>query len=692
MSRQDRTSKAKGAPIPGKSQAKTTVATATPALLQRAQMTPSSLSPNDVKHLQRTIGNRATVGLLSRALPIQTKLTLGPAVDKYEQEADQVAAQVVRQIDREPVQRQEDEEIQMKSFASLQRQEEDEALQMKPLAASVHRLQRTPVEPIRRAFVLQRADIEEEEMVQGKYEHGPEGGEVEPSVTRQIQAARGGGRPLDEGVRSSMESGFGADFSNVRVHTGTQADTLNRSLNARAFTVGRDIFFKGGEYNAGSSGGKKLLAHELTHTVQQGAAGVQRDTVQRMAFENTNWNSATSARISSGGGGGVFILNDGGKEPIVVKANETFAEEGRLFSELFQNTFVDTNMDQAGGRKGKEWTMSAPGTRIAQGPEMQLIRDTIDRLLPDSENDPRIARGKAAIVDPQVPTTIYSYASGEDFSKFLYPAKRNEQQPKSAKQRLKAVSELWKGPGLLTLLGRATALDIFTGNSDRMIEFNAENFMVEIGKKKKTVTLIDNIYDAHLAGGTFAGKDAFDQWTAKRILSDAIEEGIMIPVEALRAGQYTELAQTVLAFFTSNLAFNEQSLFKGISAEMKVGIQKQLPQMIEWFSTGLQAGFRALLQAVAAVEQRMIDQPLQGRDAEILTNLIARKQYLLGMDANLAWQTAVRQVNEILNPQQAWQAPQMDRGNNRAGVRIGGRRRQPPQVPNRANRPVLNHN
>lgn len=246
-----------------------------PLLLQRAYADPSTLTPNNVQQLQRTVGNRATVQLLNRALPIQAKLTLGAANDHYEQEADQVAEQVVRKLDSKTVQRHDDEEeLQMKPLSTVQRHSEDEAVQAKPVAASISKLQRTWAQPTR-SFVINR-EVEEEEMLQGKYEHGPEGGEVEPGVTRQIQAARGGGRPLDDGVRGSMESGFGADFSNVRVHTGTQADSLNRSLNARAFTVGSDIFFKGGEYNPGSSGGKKLLAHELTHTVQQGAAQAKR--------------------------------------------------------------------------------------------------------------------------------------------------------------------------------------------------------------------------------------------------------------------------------------------------------------------------------------------------------------------------------------------------------------------------------
>ena len=209
--------------------------TSQPALLQRAQTAPETLSTANILSLQRTIGNRATIGLLSRSTGLQAKLKLGPAGDKYEQEADHVADQVVRHMDHS-----------------------------QPTDTDVQR------------------HVDEEEMAQMKPLHGAEGGEVESSVAQQIQSARGGGQPLNDGIRAKMEQGFGADFSGVRVHTGGQADTLNRSLNARAFTVGNDVFFGKGQYNPGSSSGQQLLAHELTHTVQQGAAGVQRQTVQRL--------------------------------------------------------------------------------------------------------------------------------------------------------------------------------------------------------------------------------------------------------------------------------------------------------------------------------------------------------------------------------------------------------------------------
>jgi hypothetical protein len=101
---------------------------------------------------------------------------------------------------------------------------------------------------------------------------GPAGGPVPSDVETGIEAARGGGSALDSVVRARMEQGFGSDFSGVRVHAGSEAASLSGALGARAFTTGQDVFFGAGQYDPGSSGGRELLAHELTHVVQQGGA------------------------------------------------------------------------------------------------------------------------------------------------------------------------------------------------------------------------------------------------------------------------------------------------------------------------------------------------------------------------------------------------------------------------------------
>ena len=183
-----------------------------------------------VRQLQRNFGNRYVSRLLDHvsqrnSTGIQTKMTVGPSGDKYEREADQIAKQVLGQMKGSGEQ-------------SVQRQGmEEEELQMKPLQRQI----------------------------------GMEGGEVGPELEQSIERSRGKGQALPENLRRSMEGPFGEDFSGVRVHTDAQAHDLNDSVSARAFTTGQDIFFRKGEYNPGSDGGKQILAHELTHVVQQGA-------------------------------------------------------------------------------------------------------------------------------------------------------------------------------------------------------------------------------------------------------------------------------------------------------------------------------------------------------------------------------------------------------------------------------------
>ena len=96
-------------------------------------------------------------------------------------------------------------------------------------------------------------------------------GQVHPAVQSEINASRGGGASLDGGVQDRFSDSLG-DLSDVRVHTDDTADQLNRSVSARAFATGSDVYFARGEYNPGSAAGDKLIAHELAHVVQQRGA------------------------------------------------------------------------------------------------------------------------------------------------------------------------------------------------------------------------------------------------------------------------------------------------------------------------------------------------------------------------------------------------------------------------------------
>jgi hypothetical protein len=177
------------------------------------------------------------------AAGVQAKLTVGEPNDQYEQEADRVADQVVNMP--APGEGQ-----------SIQRQNDDE-LQMKPLVNTI-----TPL--------LQRETLSDDEDLQRKpsLQRDAEGA-MQTSEDLESRLDQGGGTPLNDDMRSFMEPRFGADFSQVRVHTDNQAVQMSQELGAQAFTHGSNIYFGAGKYDPSSQSGQHLLAHELTHVVQQ---------------------------------------------------------------------------------------------------------------------------------------------------------------------------------------------------------------------------------------------------------------------------------------------------------------------------------------------------------------------------------------------------------------------------------------
>lgn len=207
--------------------------------------------------------NLAQFSIAYSGTPVQTKLTIGEPGDRYEQEADRVAQQVMSanqtQATQGRLQRQEmpqEEELQTKPIlsritSSLQRQEEEEEeeMQMKP--------------------EVQRQEEEEEEEVQTKSMVQTARGGHKSDLEQNLSSSRGGGRPLPDETRTFMESRFGADFSQVKVHDDSKANQMSQSIQAQAFTHGKDIYFNSGRYSPETNEGKTLLAHELTHVVQQ---------------------------------------------------------------------------------------------------------------------------------------------------------------------------------------------------------------------------------------------------------------------------------------------------------------------------------------------------------------------------------------------------------------------------------------
>lgn len=226
---------------------------------------------------------------------VQTKLTTGKPGDKYEVEADHVANRVVNQIQNRnqnsmgfpalqrkanlPVQEKPlaetitpwihkkdlKEEEKLKQNGNGTKPEEEKDIQTgngmkdkdeeeKVRAQSMKKERKEPV---------QRKEKKEEDLTRAKGETT-----ADPNIEQKI-SKNSGGQKMDDAVQAEMELGFGADLNQVNIHTDDEAARMSQQLCAQAFTHGNDIYFNKGKYKPDSSDGKHLLAHELTHTIQQ---------------------------------------------------------------------------------------------------------------------------------------------------------------------------------------------------------------------------------------------------------------------------------------------------------------------------------------------------------------------------------------------------------------------------------------
>jgi len=209
------------------------------SVLQRQSPPATRAMPSHpLLHLQRTVGNQL-VGRL-----VQTQLKVSQPGDKDEQEADQVAATVMRMPASSTV-------------AGRTVSSHTPFLRLQRVCAECEeKLQRQPEE-------------EEEQAIFQPKEISAHSSEVSSNRQISLNPPKAGGQPLPESVRAFFEPRFGYDFSQVRLHTDAQAADSARAMKARAFTVGRDVVFGAGEYALETGKGLQLLAHELTYVVQQ---------------------------------------------------------------------------------------------------------------------------------------------------------------------------------------------------------------------------------------------------------------------------------------------------------------------------------------------------------------------------------------------------------------------------------------
>jgi hypothetical protein len=245
---------------------------------------------------------------------VQPKIEVGAPDDQYEQEADKVAAKVVdnssgqseekdeKLVRQKPIadtvspylQKQSEEEekpVQKQEEEPIQQKEEEKDKSQPKLEDDKVPVQKKDEDEI------QPKTKEEGENVQTKSNEIDEKiTDIEPTLKRE----KGNGSPLSKGVKAEMENGFGADFSQVKIHNNTKAVQMNQALGAQAFTHGNDVFFNNGKYNHGSKEGKLLLAHELTHTIQQNGSAQKKKANNDISSTKYNVQGGFWSRVWSG--------------------------------------------------------------------------------------------------------------------------------------------------------------------------------------------------------------------------------------------------------------------------------------------------------------------------------------------------------------------------------------------------------
>lgn len=398
---------------------------------------------------------------------MQTKLRVGAANDPLEREADAVAAAVMRRLSAAPV----------AAPTAASATTADDAAGGEQDAA------------VRRSISATTAEA-------ASAGHGADGGDASPEVARRVQQSSGGGRPIEPGVKTRIEQAFGADFSGVRIHDDSSADQLSRSLNARAFTTRSDIYFAAGQYRPGTASGQELLAHELTHTLQQAGSRVQRSTAPAATVSDDRsapvrrWDMKSGIDIDDAvrirtipSGQAVFMLADASGEEIVVKAEDypiglmklaTLVHQSVHDIETIDSDLLDGTQKQKMIAKIGDPAVTADPGWDALGASPAWAKWNTSGL-PDADH----ARAMHQMQITPLALQAQKFASGRDAVAQIKDTSRT------------GFRSLVQSPRYMRQLGAAAAVDMFLGNADRLGGVvNLGNWMATADEK---VQLIDNM-------------------------------------------------------------------------------------------------------------------------------------------------------------------------------------------------------
>jgi len=238
--------------------------------------------------------------------PVESEKEISEVQTKNEEKSDTSGNEQLIQLLNEKNQKQEEEVSETEeSISEVQPKSSEQSESTEPTkvetqfsTAEVQKAEEESLEveedeeTVQEKSFLQKNEDPDDENTESIQAKSNENSTVDSGGESLLNSSKVSGTPLPDDAKSEMESGFGADFSDVRIHTGQESVQMNKSLGAQAFTHGNDIYFNEGKYNTHSNQGKHLLAHELTHTIQQGAS-VQPKLIQK-ADDTTSSDAVSS--------------------------------------------------------------------------------------------------------------------------------------------------------------------------------------------------------------------------------------------------------------------------------------------------------------------------------------------------------------------------------------------------------------
>lgn len=320
-------------------------------------------------------------------------------------------------------------------------------------------------------------------------EVGRDGGPLSDGLSSRIDRRRGAGTALSGPVRERMETGFGRSLSGVRIHHDAESAQLNRSVAARAFTTGNDIFFGAGEYQPDTPAGERVLAHELAHTQQQGG-GARRQVIHRrwdIDAPQVPWRDARHVRTLESRR--VWFVADSAGDEMVVKPEDQPVGLGDLAAAMQKRvTKVKSVKQRKLAGQDKTWIDGLIGREVAIGErswerrghflgpkaQPQPVTDYFEKLQL-AERDAQ--EGLWSQTNNVVAMTL---ASGESAAAVATRNTGGES----------GLREVLDRRGHARKLGKLTAVDLFLGNADRMVAINLGNWFYD---PEGAMTLIDQV-------------------------------------------------------------------------------------------------------------------------------------------------------------------------------------------------------